>query len=59
MRRGQATTEYFVIVSVIVIGLVATAWVFMPAFQQGMTGLDDDTTTLLSEGQGDGHGDKR
>lgn len=59
MRRGQATTEYFILISVMVVGLIAAAWAFMPFLEEGMTGLDDDTTTLISAGTADGHGDKR
>jgi uncharacterized protein (UPF0333 family) len=58
-RRGQATTEYFVLISVLVVGLVVAAYAFVPGFTQGMTALRSDATTLLTAGAQDGHGDRR
>jgi hypothetical protein len=47
VRRGQATTEYFVLLAVFVIALVAAAWVFVPLFDDGAEGLADDAEELL------------
>jgi hypothetical protein len=58
-RRGQATTEYFVLLSALVIGLLVAAYAFLPSFSDGMDDMGDDATRLLSAGTQDGHGDKR
>ena len=58
-RRGQATTEYFVLISVLVIGLLVAAYAFLPGFRDGMTALSDDAGTLIGAGAQNGSGDKR
>lgn len=58
-RGGQATTEYFLLVSVAVIGLAVAAYAFIPGFQQGVQGLTSDTRTLFGAGTSDGRGDSR
>jgi hypothetical protein len=58
-RRGQATTEYFVLVAVLVVGLVAAAYAFLPGFQQGIAGLSSDAGTLFAAGTQDGRNDRR
>ena len=58
-RRGQATTEYFLLISVAVIGLAVAAYAFIPGFSEGMTGLGSDASTLFGSGTSDGSGNKR
>ncbi len=54
MRRlrtpGQTATEYMLIISVIVIAVVAAAYVFLPMFQSGVQELSSDVSTILDTG---------
>ena len=59
MARGQSTVELMLLVSVLVIGLVAAAYAFMPDFQKGVSELGDDIGTLFAEGEQNGSGDMR
>lgn len=59
MRRGQATTESFVLISVLAIGLLVAAYALVPEFQSGVDGLDDDVAKLFAEGTRAGSGDTR
>ncbi len=48
---GQSTVEYMLLISVIVIALVAAAWVFVPQFQAGVKDLGMDVKKMLSTGK--------
>lgn len=48
--KGQTATEYMLIISVIVIAVVAAAYVFMPMFQAGVGQLANDVSTILDTG---------
>ncbi|MBN1335973.1 MAG: hypothetical protein JXB39_08440 [Deltaproteobacteria bacterium] len=50
-RRGVAVTEYVLVLGVLVVGLVGTAWVFLPAFREGVSAVGSDLGGLLA-GQG-------
>ena len=58
-RRGQATTEYFLLISVAVVGLAVAAYAFVPGFSDGMDALGDDASSLLGAGTENGSGNKR
>ncbi|MDP2308058.1 MAG: hypothetical protein Q8P18_18690 [Pseudomonadota bacterium] len=58
-RRGQATTEYFLLISVAVVGLAVAAYAFIPGFSEGMDNLGSDASTLVGAGAANGSGDKR
>jgi uncharacterized protein (UPF0333 family) len=47
-RRGVSTTEYVLLLSVIVIAIVAAAFVFVRGFQEGTQGVAEDVKALLS-----------
>ncbi len=47
-RRGASTTEYVLLLSVIIIAIVAAAFVFVPVFQEGVAAVADDVKALLS-----------
>jgi len=49
-RSGQSTVEYMMLISVIVIAIVAAAYVFIPTFQSGVQALADDVSSTLSTG---------
>ena len=48
---GQSTVEYMLLISVIVIALVAAAYVFVPVFEQGVKELAGDVRKILSTGK--------
>ena len=48
---GQSTVEYMLLISVIVIALVAAAWVFVPTFKEGVADLAQDVKRILSSGK--------
>ena len=58
-RRGQATTEYLFFVVFLAVGLAVAAYAFLPSFEDGMDGLQDDTTALIGAGTENGRNDKR
>lgn len=58
-RRGQTATEYMLIISVLVISVVAAAYVFVPEFQSGVVALAGDVKQMLSTGQVGGVGWQR
>lgn len=47
-RRGQSTVEYMMLISVIVLAIVAAAYVFVPTFQKGVEGLATDVSNTLN-----------
>lgn len=50
-RMGQAATEYMLIVAVVVLGLVAAASHFIPAFNQAVAGLAQNVSGWLTTNQ--------
>ena len=56
-RRGQATTEYLLLLAFLVVAVAAAAGVFLPLWNDGLGAIEDDATDLLSPGRGGG--DKR
>jgi len=58
-EEGQTATEYMLIVSVIVVAVVAAAYVFIEPFQKGVNNLANDVKTILSGGFINGQGVKR
>jgi len=46
-RRGVAVTEYLLLLSVLVIALVAAAWVVVPVFGEGVAAVGADVGDLL------------
>lgn len=59
MKRGQATTEWMLIASVLAVGLALAAYAFLPGFRDGVSGLANDVTHLFAEGETNGSGDMR
>ncbi len=49
-QRGQTTTEYMLIIGVIVAAILAAAYVFVPKFKEGVTQLGENIKKTLSEG---------
>ena len=49
-RRGQTATEYMLLISVIVIAIVAAAYVFIEPFQEGVNALALDVSQILDTG---------
>lgn len=58
-EEGQTATEYMLIVSVIVIAVVAAAYVFVPQFQKGVKELSNDVSSILDSGKIGSSGQKR
>lgn len=46
-ERGQTSTEYMLLVSVVVIAVVAAAYAFVPSFQAGVFDLSNDVSSIL------------
>ncbi|MFH1469469.1 MAG: class III signal peptide-containing protein [Pseudomonadota bacterium] len=59
LRRGQSTVEYMMLISVIVIAIVAAAYVFVPTFRSGVQNLALDIKDILSTGEIVGTGTER
>jgi Flp pilus assembly pilin Flp len=49
-ETGQTATEYMLIISVVVIAVVAAAYVFVPTFGSGVQDLSKDVSTILKGG---------
>jgi Flp pilus assembly pilin Flp len=49
--EGQSTVEYMLLISVIVIAIVAAAYVFIDPFKQGVLDLAKDIKKILSDGK--------
>ena len=49
-EAGQTATEYMLIISVIVIAVVAAAYVFIDPFRSGVYQLAQEVSTILSGG---------
>ena len=58
-EAGQTATEYMLIISVIVIAVVAAAYVFIDPFRQGVQKLAEDVSTILDTGKIGGQGQTR
>jgi Flp pilus assembly pilin Flp len=58
-EEGQSTVEYMLLISVIVIAMVAAAYVFVPTFQEGVRDLAQDVKRILSTGKIGGVGTSR
>jgi len=50
-EQGQSTVEYMLLISVIVIAIVAAAYVFIEPFKQGVLDLGKDVKKILSDGK--------
>lgn len=50
-EQGQTATEYMLLVSVIVIAVVATAYTFIPQFQKAVLALGLDVQTIADTGK--------
>ena len=50
-EEGQSTVEYMLLISVIVIAIVAAAYVFIDPFKQGVLDLAEDIKKILSDGK--------
>lgn len=49
-EKGQTTIEYVLIIGVIVAAALAAAWLFVPAFKEGVTQLAASIKSALSRG---------
>ena len=50
-EEGQSTVEYMLLISVIVIAIVAAAYVFIEPFKEGVLDLAKDIKKILSDGK--------
>jgi len=50
-EEGQSTVEYMLLISVIVIAIVAAAYVFLEPFQKGVEALAKDVSSILDSGK--------
>ncbi len=50
-EEGQSTVEYMLLISVIVIAIVASAYVFVEPFRAGVADLGNDVKRILSDGK--------
>lgn len=57
--HGQSTVEYMLLISVIVVAVVAAAYIFIPTFQDGVKALAEDVQDMLSSGRIGGVGTSR
>lgn len=58
-EEGQTATEYMLIISVIVVAVIAAAYLFLDPFRQGVEDLANDVRTILSNGLINREGQKR
>jgi Flp pilus assembly pilin Flp len=49
-RSGQSTVEYMLLISVVVIAIVAAAYVFLDPFQSGVSELGNEVSNALNTG---------
>ncbi|HVO29881.1 MAG TPA: hypothetical protein VMV18_04060 [bacterium] len=56
---GQTATEYMMMISVVVVAIVAAAYIFVPSFQDGVSALAEDTSSILDNGTVGGTGTDR
>jgi len=50
-EEGQSTVEYMLLISVIVIAIVAAAYVFIEPLRDGVADLGKDVKKILSDGK--------
>ena len=50
-EAGQTATEYMLVISVVVIAIVATAYEFSPVFADGVAQLAADIVKILDTGK--------
>ncbi len=50
-EEGQSTVEYLLLISVIIIAVVAAAYIFMPTFQKGVEVVAKDVSSILDSGK--------
>ncbi len=50
-EEGQSTVEYMLLISVIVIAIVAAAYIFIPTFEEGVKALAEDVKSILDTGK--------
>ena len=59
-RNGQGTLEYMLYISVIVVALVAVAWIaFGNRFESGYDTMKQDAQTVFNNAQADGSNNLR
>jgi uncharacterized protein (UPF0333 family) len=58
-QKGQSTVEYMLLISVIVIAIVAAAYVFIDPFRAGVQALASDVAQILETGDIAGTGGVR
>lgn len=58
-EEGQSTVEYMLLISVVVIAIVAAAYVFLDPFKAGVKDLASDVQGGLSSGEIAGQGTAR
>ena len=59
-RQGQSTLEYMLYISVIVVAIVATAWIaFGVHFEDGYKDMSNDAEKVFSNAQIDGSNNRR
>ena len=58
-EEGQTATEYMLIISVIVVAVVAAAYLFLDPFKKGVNQLANDVKTILNTGMINGEGQAR
>lgn len=59
MRRGQANTEWMLLLAVLAVGLTLAAYAFFPGFREGVKGLASDIDGLFAEGSRNGTANMR
>ena len=58
-EEGQSTVEYMLLISVVVIAIVAAAYVFLDPFKAGVENLAEDIEDCLASGTCAGVGTDR
>ena len=49
-EQGQTSTEYMILVSVVVIAILSAAYTFVPSFESGVQSLGADVQSILDVG---------
>ena len=50
-RRGQTSVEYVLVIAVVTVAVVASAWTYVPAFRGGVEALGRDVRAMLQTGR--------
>lgn len=58
-RKGQSTVETMLFISVIVVGLTATAYVFIGPLESGYERMEEDAAQILPDGMEQGANERR